>query len=142
MKAHQYAAVLHVRGQLTAVKCPVLRTVKLHVEVFARRFAVFIELSRSKINGAYACYNTALSNTFGTEVVSDLKHHSRLDRLFELIQVLYRGDFGLIGCDLCLFRLHGCRLLLFRLISADILIKSAVEQFIIGDIFGDLKRSA
>ncbi|RGH70957.1 hypothetical protein DW793_07480 [Ruminococcus sp. AM31-15AC] len=84
MKAHQHIAVVESGSQLTAVKCPVLCTVKLHVKVFARRCAVFIELSGSKINGAYARDDSAFSDTFRTEMIGDLKHHSRLQSLFEL----------------------------------------------------------
>ena len=140
MKTHEHIAVIESGSQLTAVKSPVLRTVKLHVEVFARRFAVFIDLSGSKIDRSDTCDHSALPDTFRTEVVSDLKHHSRLDRLFELRQVLDRRNFGLfrfgsdrrvIGCDLSFFRLHGCRLLLFRFSLADILIHTAVQELIV-----------
>ena len=144
MKAHEHIAVVKPRSQLTAVKRPVLRTVKLHVEVFARRFSVFIELSGSKINRSNACDHSALSDTLRTEVVSDLKHHTRLDSLFELRQVLDRRNFRLIGCYLSLFRLrlHGCRLLLFRFSPADILIHTAVQELIIGDILRHSKTAA
>ena len=131
MKAHEHIAVVKPRSQLTAVKSPVLRTVKLHVEVFARRFAVFIELSGSKINGAYTCDDSALSDTFRTEMIADFKHHTRLNSLFELRQVLDRWNFRFIGCDLCLFGLHGCRLLLFWFSLADILIHTAVQELIV-----------
>ena len=84
MKAHQHIAVVEPRCQLTSVKSPVLRTIKLHMQVFAHRFAVFIEFSGSKINGAYTRDDSAFSDTLRTEMIGNLKHHSRLDSLFEL----------------------------------------------------------
>ena len=144
MKAHEHIAVVKPRSQLTTVKSPVLRTVKLHVEVFASRFSVFIELSGSKINGAYTRNNSAFSYALRTEMIADFKHHSWLDSLFELRQVLDGRNIGLFcfgnnhrlfGCDLSnRLRLHRFRLFLFGFSIADILIESAVQEFIIRDI--------
>ena len=122
------------------------------MEVFARRFAVFIELSGSKINGANARNDSAFAHTFRTEMIANLKHHSRLDSFFELRQVLDRRNIRLFrfwsnrrlfGCDLSnRLRLYGFRLFFFGFSSSDILIKTAAQELIIRDILLNLKSSA
>ena len=115
------------------------------MNILARRLSVFIELSGSKINGAYTHNDSAFSYALRTEMITDLKHHARLDSPFELRQVLYIGNIGLFcfGCNISnRLRFHMCRLLLFRIISADILIHSAVQKLIIGDILRNNKAAA
>lgn len=143
MKAHQHIAVVEPRSQLTAIKSPVFRTVEIHVKVFAHRFTVFIEFSGSKINGAYTRDDSAFSDTLRTEMIGDLKHHSRLDSLFELREILDRRNLRLFRFRINRWlRLHRCRLRFFRFSLADIFIKTAVKELIIGDILRDSKAAA